>query len=93
MGAAEILVIILSIALAIFLTLGIILTVYLIIIAKKLRNVASTAERAVGHFENIAALARKAAAPALISKALLEIVSRFAQRNNTSKKKEDDDES
>lgn len=80
MTAAEILVIILSIALAIFLTLAIILTVYLIVIAKKIRNVAETAERTAGQVENVVAFMRKAAGPAMLSKLVMDVVGRLSRR-------------
>jgi sensor domain CHASE-containing protein len=80
MTAAEILVIILAIALAIFLTLAIVLTVYLIVIAKKIRNVAQTAERTAGQVENVVAFMRKAAGPAMLSKLVMDVMSRLSRR-------------
>jgi hypothetical protein len=88
MTAAEILVIILSVALAVFLTLAIILTIYLIVIAKKIRNVADTAERTAGQVENVVAFMRKAAGPAMISKLVMDVVSRLGNRRGK-KGKED----
>ncbi len=92
MSASEILVIILSIALAVFLALAIILTIYLIVIAKKIRNVAESAERTAGQFESLAGLIRKAAAPAMLSKLAMDIVGRFMKGNKKRNSKEDDDE-
>ena len=92
MSASEILVAILAIALAVFLTLAIILTVYLIVIAKKIRNVAESAERTAGQFENIVGFMRKAAAPAMISKLVVDIASRFTNDKKRKNKKEDDDD-
>ena len=74
MTAAEILVIFLSVALAIFLVLAIILVIYLIVIAKKIKMVAETAERAVSNFEGVASLLRKAAAPAAVSRFVVDTV-------------------
>jgi hypothetical protein len=88
MTAAEILVIILSVALAVFLVLGIILTVYLIVIAKKIRSVAETAERTAGQVENVVAFMRKAAGPAMLSKLVMDVVSRLSNRRGK-KGKED----
>lgn len=89
MTASEILVVILSIALAVFLVLGIVLTVYLIVIAKKLRNVAASAERSAGHFESVVSMVRKAAAPAMLSRLVMEIVGRFTDRRNKNKKEDE----
>ena len=82
MTASEVLVVILSVALAVFLVLAIILTIYLIVIAKKLRNVAASAERSAGHFEGVISMVRKAAAPAMLSKLVMEVVARFTDRRN-----------
>lgn len=86
MTAAEILVIFLSVALAIFLILAIILLVYLIVIAKKIKTVAESAERAVSNFEGLASIVRKAAAPAAISKFVLETVQQIIKRRNSKEK-------
>lgn len=80
MSAAEILVIILSLALAIFLILAIILVIYLIIVAKKIKMVAETAERTVANFEGFSALVRKVAAPAFLSKLALNTVSQIIKK-------------
>lgn len=87
MTATDILVIILAVALAVFLVLAIILTVLLIIIAKKIRTVANAAERSVLHIEGIVAALQKAAAPAVITRFLMDQISRFADRRKN--KKED----
>jgi hypothetical protein len=89
MTASEILVVILSVALAVFLVLAIILTIYLIVIAKKLRNVASSAERTAGHFESVVGMVRKAAAPAMLSKLVMEVVGRFTDRRSKNKKEDE----
>lgn len=86
MTAAEILVIFLSTALALFLILAIVLVAYLIVVAKKIKSVAETAERTVGHFENIAAVIGKAAAPAMVSRFVMDTLQSFMKGRN---KKED----
>jgi hypothetical protein len=80
MSASEILVIFLSVALAIFLVLSIILVIYLIVIAKKIKSVAETAERTVANFEGFSALIRKIAAPAFLSKFAMDTVSQIMKR-------------
>jgi hypothetical protein len=87
MTAAEILVIFLSVALAVFLALAIVLTIYLIVIAKKINNVADSAQRTVNQVENIANMAGKAFAPAMISNFIVDTISKFTKGR---KKKEDD---
>ena len=87
MTAAEILVIILSIALAVFLVLGIVLTVYLIIIAKKIKRIADTAEQGVNGFVGMVANLQRMVAPAMVTRVFTEIIDRFT--NNRKDKKED----
>jgi pilus assembly protein TadC len=79
MTAAEVLVIFLSVALAVFLALGIILVIYLIVIAKKINQVADTARRTVDHVEGIANMASKAFAPAMVSNFILDTISKFTK--------------
>lgn len=88
MVASEILVIILSIALAVFLALGIILVGYLIAIAQKIKRIADTAERTTAGFENIIMTFQKIAAPAVVSQFFMDVIARFTERRN--KNKEDD---
>ena len=88
MTAAEILVIFLSVALAVFLALAIVLTVYLIVIAKKINNVADSAQRTVDQVENIATMAGKAFAPAMISNFIVDTINKFTKGRKN--KKEDD---
>ena len=68
MSASEILVIILSIFLALFLLVGIILTVLLIKVTKQIKTVTSTAQSAVVNIANITATVGKVTSPALIMK-------------------------
>ena len=91
MSAAEILVIFLSVALALFLALAIVLVIYLIVIAKKIKRVADTAEKTAEHVEGIAALFRKTAAPAAVSSLIMDTLAKFAKRRNKNEKQEEDD--
>jgi len=86
MDAAQVLVIILGAALAFFLILAIALLVYLIKIARQIRRITETAERAARKFDGIMAIAQKAAAPAVITKVVADLVQRF-----TDKKRHNDD--
>lgn len=85
MSAAEILVIFLSVALAVFLALAIILTIYLIVIAKKIKRIAETAEEGVRGLASAAAAVQRVVAPAMVTKFVSEIVGRFTDKH----KKED----
>ncbi len=87
MTAAEILVIILSIALAVFLALAIILTIYLIVIAKKIKRMADTAEQGVQGFVAMVANLQRMVAPAMVTRVFTEILDRFTSSRKD--KKED----
>lgn len=86
MSAAEVLVIFLSVALAVFLALAIILTIYLIVIAKKIKRIAETAEEGVRGLASAAAAVQRVVAPAMITKFVSELVGRFTDKR---KNKED----
>ncbi|HSE60860.1 MAG TPA: hypothetical protein VLA88_01040 [Candidatus Saccharimonadales bacterium] len=86
MTAAEVLVIFLSVALAVFLALAIILVAYLIVIAKKINTVADSAKRTVEQVENVATMAGKAFAPAMVSNFIIDTITKFTKGRN---KKED----
>lgn len=85
MPAIEVLVIFLSVALAIFLALAIVLTVYLIIIAQKIKRVASSAEQAVSGVASVINTFKKAAAPAVISRFVIDQISNFTAKRNKNK--------
>lgn len=85
MTAAEILVIILSIALAVFLVLAIVLTVYLIVIAKKIKRIADTAEQGVNGFVGMVANLQRMVAPAMVTRAFTEIIDRFTNNHKDKK--------
>lgn len=90
MTAEQILVIILSITLAVFLVLAIVLTSYLIAIARKVNGVVDTAERTVAQVEGFVNNVQSATAPALISGFLADMFSRMADRRSRKKDREDD---
>lgn len=89
MSAAEVLVIFLSIALAVFLVLAIILTVYLIVVAKKIKRIADTAESGVQGFVGMIANLQRVVAPAMVTRVVSDLVSRFTSDNHKSKKGND----
>jgi len=81
MTAAEVLVIFLSVALAVFLALAIILTIYLIIIAKKIKRIADTAEAGVQNVVGMVATLQRAVAPAVVTRFVGDLISRFTGKS------------
>ena len=75
-SAAEILVIILSVFLAIFLILGGILAIYLIKLTREIREVTRSAERTASNIETLISGATKIASPIFFA----EMVTRFAKK-------------
>ena len=71
MSALEILVIILSSFLAIFLLIGIILAVLLVKVTRQIKRVTSSAERTVNGLEGVVANIGKFSSPALIAKMVM----------------------
>jgi uncharacterized protein YoxC len=65
--AAEILVIILSAFLAFFLLLGVILTIYLINISRKIRKITDAAEKTVNNIEHTDSAVTKANSPIIVA--------------------------
>jgi|AntRauTorcE11897_2_1112592.scaffolds.fasta_scaffold08777_2 uncharacterized protein YoxC len=65
--AAEILVIILSAFLAFFLLLGVILTIYLINISRKIRKITDAAEKTVNNIEHTVSGVTKAISPMFVA--------------------------
>lgn len=81
MGAAEVLVIFLSVALAIFLVLAIVLTVFLIVIARKIKRIAETAETGVQGFVGVLANLQRVVAPAMVTKLVADLVGRLTGKS------------
>ena len=86
MEAAEILLVILSATLALFLILAIVLVVYLIKIVQQIKRITTTAERAAYKFESLASIVQKAAAPAMITKLVSELVQKFTDTKSGKRK-------
>lgn len=76
MTAMEILVIILSAFLALFLLVGIVLAVLLVRVTQQIKRVTMSAERTVNGLESTMAGVNKVAAPAMLAKLVLEQVSK-----------------
>lgn len=80
--ATEILVIILSTFLVIFLVVGITLAVYLIKLTRDIRKVTESAGRTVERIESLAAGASKIASPLFVA----ELIGRYVKKFKKSKK-------
>lgn len=92
MDAAQVLVIILSIMLAFFLLLSIVLLVYFIKITRSIKRITESAERAAYKFESLATVVQKAVAPAMITKVLSSLLGRFSDKKNKRSRDRDYDE-
>lgn len=86
-GAEQILVIILSSFLAIFLLLGIVILVMTIKLIKQIRHVTEKAESIADHAEAVTAFVGKTAGPVAIGKLLLGIIE--SVREQTTKRRKD----
>jgi len=75
--AAEILVIILSVTLTVFLVFAIILTVYLINLTRQIRKVTDSAERTVGNIESAVSQAVRTSLPVLITEMFTKFLKKF----------------
>lgn len=82
--AAEVLVIILSIFLAFFLILGVMLTIYLIKLTREIRNVTQAAGRTVGTIESVVSGAAKLTSPLFVA----ELINKYLKKFKKGKKGE-----
>lgn len=88
MSAAEILVIILAAALAVFLVLSIVLAVLLIRVTIQIKKLTDTAKAAVDNVSNASLKASKLMSPAV----LLKMLSGKGRRGKKSRRDDDEDE-
>ena len=82
MDWSQILVIILSVALAVFLILAIVLTMLLIRVTVQIKAIAATAGRAAHKFESVAENVARYSSPM----AIFNLVSRFIRKNKSKKR-------
>lgn len=78
--AAEILVIIISIFLAFFLVIAIVLTIMLIKVTRQIRTVTSSAKGIVDNLNSVTSNVSKMVSPAIIAKVALAAMKKFKQR-------------
>lgn len=76
-SASEILVIILSIFLALFLILGIALLMYLIKLTKQIREVTKTAEHTMSSIDTVVSGAAKVVSPIFMAEMISKLVNKF----------------
>lgn len=79
MSSYDILVIILSVALAVFLLLAIILTVFMIKLVSQLRIISKKAEDIVDDVEAVSGFFRKSAGPVAVTSLISNIVSKVSE--------------
>lgn len=75
-NGAQILVIILAVALAIFLLLGIALTILLLRISRQIKKITDSAERTINSAENTMSTVRRFTSPALAVKIVMGLVTK-----------------
>lgn len=83
--AAEILVIILSVVLAIFLIVGIVLLVYLIRLSAEIRKIATSASRTVDSIESAVSGASKWVSPVFMAELIGRYMRKFTKQSKKGK--------
>lgn len=84
-SAAEILVIILSSFLGLFLLLAIILTIYLILLTRQIRRVTQSAERTAHHIESTVSGISKITSPLFVAGIVGRYIKKFTKSNKSKK--------
>lgn len=78
--SAEILVVILSVFLAIFLIVGTILAIYLIVLTRQIRKVTKSAERTVEDFGSVVSKVSKVVKPIFIAETINSFMKKFKKK-------------
>ena len=78
--SAEILVVILSVFLAIFLIVGTILAIYLIVLTHQIRKVTKSAERTVEDFGSVVSKVSKVVQPIFIAETINSFIKKFKKK-------------
>ena len=84
-SAAEVLVVILSVFLGLFLILAITLTIYLINLTRQIRKVTNAAERTVGNLESVVSKFSKVISPIFVAEMVTGFVKKFNKKNKGDK--------
>lgn len=85
--AAEILVIIVSSVLTIFLVVSIILAIYLIRLSIQIRNLTKTAQNTVDHIDSAVVGVSRLASPVFIAEMIARYIKKFTKSSNKKGKK------
>ena len=88
MNSYDILVIILSVCLAIFLVLGIVVLVYLVKFIKNIKEISDKAKTMVDDAGSVIGTMKKAAAPAVVAKFVADQIGNAVKKHNEESKKE-----
>lgn len=80
--ATQVLIIILSTTLTVFLIVAIVLGVYLVKVAKSVKHVTSEAEKAVDNMVNVSHMVRKTIKPAAFSAGIAEFFKNMANKKD-----------
>jgi len=84
-SAAEVLVIILSIVLSVFLIVGIILTVYLIRLSAEIRKIAASAQKTVDNIESAVSGASRMLSPMFVAELVGRYIKKFTKQSKKGK--------
>lgn len=81
-AAAEILVIIVSVVLSIFLVVSIILGVYLIKLTSEIRKITKTAQNTVSHIDSAVVGVSRLASPVYVAELVNRLVKKYTKKGN-----------
>lgn len=87
MDSYDILVIILSVMLIIFLGLAIVLSVYLVKLVKNIKEISDKAKELVSDASSVASTMKKAAAPTVVAKFVADQISNAVKKHNKDKER------
>ncbi|MCB9822712.1 hypothetical protein H6800_00365 [Candidatus Nomurabacteria bacterium] len=87
MDSYDILVIILSVMLIIFLGLAIVLSVYLVKLVKNIKEISEKAKELVSDASSVASTMKKAAAPTVVAKFVADQISNAVKKHTKDKEK------
>lgn len=87
MDSYDIIVIILSVMLIIFLGLAIVLSVYLVKLVKNIKEISDKAKELVSDASSVASTMKKAAAPTVVAKFVADQISNAVKKHNKDKER------
>ncbi len=80
-SAAEVLIIILSVVLSIFLIVGIVLVIYLIRLSAEIRRIAASAQKTVDHIEGAVSDITRVASPIFVAQLFKKYFRKFTKQS------------